>query len=431
MINIKKIIYLIGERSRNRSLRNIYKELKNSEFYSLEKLREIQFIRMKELLLFSYENSNFYKNKFNEINFNPYKDFNSILDIKKLPIINKEQLIKFNYDIHTIHNFKFKKTFFSETSGSSGQALTFYKDEEWDSYNRASIYRGLSWYDVKPYDKNGYFWGYNIKFIKKIKTYFLDFLLNRYRLFKYDDKDITAFLKKGSNTIYLSGYSSMIYEVAKIAKEKNIKLKKLKLIKGTSEKIYPHYNTETIAAFGLPIISEYGSAESGIIAFECPYGNMHINEETCFVEEIEGEAIITNLIAKSFPTIRYNLGDYIKLSSTTCKCGRSHRIIEEVIGRIGKNILGYNNKKYPSLTLYYIFKNMALNYKIELSYRCEQKKTGELNIFLEKELDDKSLEKLKLEFRKYFDNNINLNFFKVDSIKPKDKKLKDFESYID
>jgi len=65
------------------------------------------------------------------------------------------------------------------------------------------------------------------------------------------------------------GYSSLIYEVAKMI-NKNRELKndiRLSLIKGTSEKIYEIYQNEVLEAFGKRIVSEYGSAEGGIIAF--------------------------------------------------------------------------------------------------------------------------------------------------------------------
>lgn len=68
---------------------------------------------------------------------------------------------------------------------------------------------------MKPWEKNGYFWGYNIAFKRKIRTKFLDFLQNRFRLFSYGDKEIEKFTKKLEKASFLEGYSSMIYEVAK------------------------------------------------------------------------------------------------------------------------------------------------------------------------------------------------------------------------
>jgi len=96
-------------------------------------------------------------------------------------------------------------------------------------------------------------------------------------LFNYKPNAIEVFVKKLKKASYLHGYSSMIYETAKLINQNNFeKPKKLKMIKGTSEKIYDSYQEEVKKAYGSKIISEYGAAETGIIAFECLKGNMHI-----------------------------------------------------------------------------------------------------------------------------------------------------------
>ena len=94
----------------------------------------------------------------------------------------------------------------------------------------------------------------------------------------------------------------------------------IKMIKGTSEKYSINYQEEVKKAFGTKIVSEYGATESGVIAFECPEGNMHINMEGVLVEEIENEIVVTNLQMTSFPLIRYKLGDYIQLAPESKQC---------------------------------------------------------------------------------------------------------------
>src|SRR5690606_15211564 len=124
--------------------------------------------------------------------------------------------------------------------------------------------------------------------------------------FSYEDKSIIEFTKKLQSAKYLHGYSSMIYEVAKAVNLLGLKNKyKLKLIKGTSEKIYDSYQEEVKKAFGRKIISEYGAGESGLIAFECPEGGkMHINMQNVILEEVDGQSVVTNLLSFSFPIIR-------------------------------------------------------------------------------------------------------------------------------
>lgn len=430
-MSIYKLFWKIGAYFRNPSVFKIYKELKKSESFPLEQLEELQLRKLKETLIFAKEYSPLYKRKFSEVGFNPDSDFNRIDDIKKVPVITKADLLEFNAEIHSV--LPFNKVFNAETSGTSGQVLKFKKDEYWDSFNRAAFMRGYSWYGVNPWDKNGYFWGYNINPQKRLKVRLQDFLQNRFRLFSYDEKNIRNFVKKLKSAKYLSGYSSMIYEVAKIVNREKINTEKfkLKMIKGTSEKIFDSYQTEVKKAFGLKIIGEYGAAESGIIAYECPHGNMHINMEGVFVEEEKGEIIVTNLVARSFPTIRYKLGDYITLKprSYKCACGMQHPILESITGRVGKLIVG-NKKSYPSLTFYYVFKNLALEHHLELNYQVHQYEPGKLLVLIEQKINEKQLSLLVEEFEKYFGKDLFVEIKDSSLLHQKNGKLKDFVSHI-
>ena len=426
---LSKLIYSLGQNYRNPSLKKHLKFLMKSDTWSLEKLEKYQLKKLQELIHFSYHNSEFYNKKFKESNLVP-QDIKSLNDIKKLPITTKEDLIDFNKEIHT--NFKFKKVHRAVTSGSSGKSLKFLRDESADSFNRAAISRGYNWYGVKPWEKNGYFWGFNFSFYEKIKTKCLDFLQNRFRVFSYNDKEFHSFVKKTKKAKYLHGYSSMIYQAAKIINSKGLhKPKGLKMIKGTSEKIFDSYQKEVIKAFGTKIISEYGATEPGIIAFECKKGNMHINMEGVFVEEVDNEIIVTNLQMKSFPVIRFKLGDYIKLSKKEmkCKCGREHLMIEEVTGRVGNNVYG-KKQIYPSLFFYYIFKNLMNTHGIILNYQVIQKEKGNLKLKIEQTLSEDEYFKLKREVYKHFKDDIEVEIEQNVILHSPNEKLKSFISTI-
>ena len=425
---INKFIYRLGVYFRNPAFRRVGQELNKSYYLSSKDLKDIQNKKLNDTLKFVYHNSSYYKSILDLHCYDPKITYD-IEFLSQLPILTKDVLIEKNEEIHTINNYKFKKLFFSETSGSTGQALTFYKDERWDSYNRASISRGMKLFGVNIWDKNGYFWGFNHSGLSLFKVRFFDYLMNRFRVFSYSEKPLEKFLNKCNKAEYLSGYSSMIYEVAKLANKKNIQFSNIKFIKGTSEKIYDFYQDEVEKAFGRKIVSEYGSAESGIIAFECPYGNMHINEECCILEEVDGRAVVTNLVAKSFPTIRYDLGDYVSLKDVECACGRKSKIVSEITGRVGKNIIGIS-QSYPSLTLYYVFKNMAVNHKVNIAYRCEQHLKGQLVVYYENVLTCEEMNLLKSEFLKYFNDDLHIEYNYVKNIRPSNRKLKDFESYL-
>ncbi|NAS29836.1 phenylacetate--CoA ligase family protein [Flavobacteriaceae bacterium R38] len=426
---LHKLIFKIGQNLRNPSIDGWYSFLKKSETWSLEKLETYQLEKLKELLEFAYENVPFYKHSFETLKVHP-SDLKSLNDLSKFPVLSKEDVIKHNRDIHA--NYKFEKTFKATTSGSSGDSLIFKRDEKADSFNRAAIFRGYSWHNVKPWERNGYFWGFNFSKKERFKINILDSLQNRFRVFSYEEASFRKFVKKLRRARFIHGYSSMIYQAAKIINEKKLeKPKNIKLVKGTSEKILESYKDEIQKAFNVPVISEYGATESGIIAFECKEGNMHITMEGVIVEETDHEILITNIQMRSFPIIRYKLGDYIKLAEKgkKCKCGREHLILEEVTGRIGENVHG-SKSIYPSLYFYYIFKNLLKNQGLALTYQVVQKEKGRLTFYLEENLNNKEGNYLKEEIYKYFKDDIAYEIITNSKKEVFTEKSKSFISYI-
>src|SRR5690606_34011555 len=142
-----------------------------------------------------------------------------------------------------------------------------------------------------------------------------------------------------------------------------------------------------VRAFGRRMISEYGAAETGLIAVECPEGSMHVVMEHVAAQgEPDGETLVTDLLSRAFPVIRYRLGDSVTLAPAdfVCRCGRAHPVILDVLGRVGKVIQG-RTQGYPSLTLYYVFKNIAHGDHVELSYQAHQHEKGRLLLLVEQD----------------------------------------------
>ncbi len=426
---LAKMIFNLGQRLRNPSIASWLSFLEESDRWSIEQLEGHQLQQLRELLDFAYSSTAFYKEQFDAHAIEP-SDIKTLEDISKLPTITRKDLVRFNDAIHA--DAKFKKTFRAATSGSTGDALVFRRDERADSFNRAAIFRGYSWFGIQPWERNGYFWGFDFNFKKKIRTKVLDALQNRFRIFNYEEKAFKQFAKKLEKASYIHGYSSAVYHTAKLINEKGLgKGIQLKMVKGTSEKIYESYQDEVKKAFGVKMISEYGATESGIVAFECPEGNMHINMEGVLVEEVEGEIIITNLQMKSFPLIRYKLGDHVTLASKDkeCPCGRAHHIIEEITGRVGLDVYGIE-KIYPSFTFYYIFKNLGNHHQLKLTYQVVQPAKGKLDFYVEETLSEREQMLVDQEIEKYFGNDMQTTLTHDHTSSQQKKKKKSFISYI-
>ena len=147
---IHRTIYQYGIKFRNPSLNSQLKRLSESDKFSYSELQGIQLSRLKDLVAFAYQNSPFYHQLMDKISLS-IDDIQSLKDIEKLPVIGKSDLIAHKDKIQS--RAKFNKLVFSETSGTTGQPLTIYRSEEWDSATRAAMFRGMRWYGVSPWEK--------------------------------------------------------------------------------------------------------------------------------------------------------------------------------------------------------------------------------------------------------------------------------------
>jgi phenylacetate-CoA ligase len=95
--------------------------------------------------------------------------------------------------------------------------------------------------------------------------------------------------------------------------------------------------------WGVPVVEEYGSTETGSLAGECPYGRLHLwadrvigevyHPETGTVTpEGRGQLVITPLYREAMPLLRYNLEDTVELTYQDCECGWALPVIR-VFGR--------------------------------------------------------------------------------------------------
>ena len=103
------------------------------------------------------------------------------------------------------------------------------------------------------------------------------------------------------------------------------------------------------AAFGGADVREhYATADVGVVAYECEYGNgMHLMEDQ-YVEVLDpetaepvgpgqpGEVYVTSLKRRAMPIIRYRTWDLTSgLDPTACPCGASTPRMGYIIGRVG------------------------------------------------------------------------------------------------
>ena len=153
------------------------------------------------------------------------------------------------------------------------------------------------------------------------------------------------------------GYPCTLASMAAMASAAGIDLHTLadcglKMIITTSEMLTDTDRKAISDAFGVPVYDSYGLREGGLVAHECDRFTMHCMDEQLILETIdpdtlqptsgEGELVLTNIVSRVMPMIRYRTGDIVTLSSDPCPCGRNLGSIRISGGRVADFVVTSN-----------------------------------------------------------------------------------------
>jgi len=133
--------------------------------------------------------------------------------------------------------------------------------------------------------------------------------------------------------------------------------------------------------FGIEAYNSYGLSELNGpgVAFECVFRNdMHVWEDAYIPEIInpetgelleageEGELVLTNLVRRATPMLRYRTRDLTFLYDEPCACGRTHRRISRILGRTDDMLIINGVNVFPSQIEEKIMKipEVGTNYQI-------------------------------------------------------------------
>ena len=104
------------------------------------------------------------------------------------------------------------------------------------------------------------------------------------------------------------------------------------LVLPTGETLTPSVRERIETAFHAHVRQNYGASELPVIAYDCGRGGLHVNADWVIFEPVDenfqpvppGQAshkvLITNLVNRVQPFIRYEMGDSITVNPAPCPC---------------------------------------------------------------------------------------------------------------
>lgn len=312
------------------------------EYATEEELKKEQSKRLDFFLKNSVDKSAYYKKLCN--------GSKSPINLNSFPILEKSTLISEFDSLSTINENEGIISFTGGTTGNSTKVI-YHPDDMQERFAMLDHFRAS--YGYKLGLKTAWFSGKELLNQRDIKKgrYHRDDFINRIRFYstfhinRESAKDYWDNLVK-FKPLFLVGFPSSIYEIAKYAHNNGFKLNSVVAIFPTAEKLIEEEVCLIKEVFQCPVVDQYASSEGAPFITECEKGKKHIQLLSGYFEVLDdagkpankGEMIVTSFTTQGTPLIRYRIGDGITLSNEKCTCGRHTPIAESIDGRINDYI---------------------------------------------------------------------------------------------
>lgn len=145
------------------------------------------------------------------------------------------------------------------------------------------------------------------------------------------------------NAIY--AYPSWLREIIEAARADGAGLPPVPCIMTSSEVLTAADRQTISSAFSGRIFDVYGNTELKEVAWQCRHGRYHVNVESVFVEVDApapgqiGEIVLTGIMNRAMPLIRFRTGDLGRWAKGDCACGRAAPALADIQGRVAEMIV--------------------------------------------------------------------------------------------
>jgi len=305
-----------------------FEEIKKIGNLSVSEKKEIQDEKLKEILLYSYNNITYYK-EILEKNWVINKDLKiNLNNFKKLPILNKEILRNEFNNLQDKSNHN-RKTFSNTSWWSTGEPVKFIQDNIFWDWVVATKFYFMSFLWKNLWEKELRLWGSERDLLvwkDTLSKRLQNWLYNRVECnsFKMSGKEMKKYVDKINlfEPKVIESYVQSIYELAKFIKINKLKVYSPKWwIITSAGTLYPDMEKLIKKAFNCKVINRYWSREVWDIACSRNWNeNLEINILQNYVEILNDnlnpvkpwetwKIYITTLNNFSMPLIRYEIWD--------------------------------------------------------------------------------------------------------------------------
>jgi phenylacetate-CoA ligase len=339
--------------------------LEKTQYLPVEALRKRQWERFLEMVRFAYERNPFYKELYDASGVGP-DDIGSSADVAGLPVVRKED-IRNNSSRMISRGYENLRLLRFKTGGSTGKSLELFITEECSEMRNACAIRHDRWSGWKPGEPVGALWG-NPLLPKDFKDRLKNLLISPtiyLDTMEVTEKSVRKFVREWLqvNPTLLFGHAHSIYLLARFVRDLSIDAVRPRAIISTSMMLLANERRFIEETFGVRVFDRYGCEEVSLIGSECEkHEGLHMNIEHLYIEFMRddgryarpgepGRIIVTDLMNRAMPFIRYEVEDVGVPSDKMCSCGRGLPLMENVTGRLADFLIKQDGTKVAGVSL--------------------------------------------------------------------------------
>jgi phenylacetate-CoA ligase len=330
-----------------------------AELMPRNEIKKLQFERLVEQVNYLWEKSAFYRKKWEESGFSPEK-LKRLEDIRYIPSLTKEE-IRLSQEKEPPYGMMMVPgrgpvSRIAMTSGTTGEPvlIPFTEEDYFGVFCEGGV-RGLSAAGIRKEDVVHAAFGF-LPFVGLYGVYdscehFIGSMVVPGGA--WDSILRLRMIQKLKVTV-LMGTPSYLLHLASVATENGIDPASLgiRLVLTTGEcgaASVPNTGARLEAAWGCKIFDFSGTQECNYISWTCEEGTAHLNEDLLYFEVLNpetnepvapgepGKLVVTDLVQKTHPVIRFETGDIVAGidPEAKCSCGRTLARLKGYTGRTG------------------------------------------------------------------------------------------------
>lgn len=310
------------------------------QWRSPEAIRDWQTRQLRTILRHAYQHVPFHRQRMLAASVTP-DDLRSLDDLHRLLPLSTKAEVRAAGPAATAADYGPHSWVQERTSGSTGAVLDIVHDPRAFNYSMALIYRQYHAIGYRLWHRRAYIrWQ---PFSHPLAIEQLGLGRRMFVPFQADPAEQLALLKR-MQPDYITAYPSALLLLINSVPARELASVRPRAILTNSEHYSPEERERIGQAFQCELFDEYSSFELYQMAFECPAHRYHIIADNVVMEFIgpdgqpvapgeEGEVVVTGLINKAMPFIRYRTNDIAVPSAERCPCGRGLPVIERIVGR--------------------------------------------------------------------------------------------------